>query len=73
MNQTSCVFEHGVGGVVTNYTYNTTANCINTSKTEPSIFINYSDTNSTRITPQALYVAGDSQFLAICGIASELS
>lgn len=72
LNQTSCVFEHGVGGIVTNYTYNSTANCLSAGKSEPSIFVNYSKTNSTTISPTSLHFSGDTQFLAICGIASEL-
>jgi hypothetical protein len=72
LNQTSCVFEHGVGGIITNYTYNSTANCLSSAKGEPSIFVNYSKTNSTVINPLSLYFSGNEQFLAICGIASEL-
>ena len=72
LNQTSCVFEHGVGGVITNYTYNSTVNCLSSGKGEPSIFVNYSETNSTVINPMSLYFSGNSQFLAICGIAPEL-
>ena len=74
INQTACVYENGIGGLVKNYTYNSIANCINTSRGEPSIFINYSDSgNSTVIKPSALYITGDQKFLAMCGIASEIS
>jgi hypothetical protein len=73
MNQTSCVYEHGIGGAVGNYTYNSPGNCINTSKSEPSIFINYSVVNSTVIKPTVLYISGDAQFLSLCGVASEIT
>ncbi len=72
INQTTCVFENGIGGVVKNYTYNSISNCIATSKAEPSIFLNYSSVNNTVITPSTLYISGDAGFLAMCGIASEL-
>lgn len=73
MNQTACVYENGVGGTVGNYTYNSPGNCINTSRSEPSIFINYSAVNSTVIKPTALYISGDAQFLSLCGVASEIT
>ncbi len=73
INQTECVFENGVGGTVGNYTFNSIGNCINASKTEPSIFINYSSVNSTVIKPKALYMSGDARFLGLCGLASEIT
>lgn len=73
INQTSCVFENGVGGTVQNYTYNSIGSCLAVSSTEPSIFLNYSGVNSTAITPRSLRIYGDTGFLTMCGIASELS
>ncbi len=72
INQTTCVFENGVGGMINNYTYNSISNCIAVSRSEPSLFLNYSTVNTTVITPSVLYMSGDSAFLAMCGIASEL-
>ena len=73
INQTECVFENGIGGAVGNYTFNSIGNCLNVSKAEPSIFINYSPVNSTVIKPRALYVSGNEQFLGMCGVAAEIS
>lgn len=74
INETSCIRTVGLGtSNVSNYTTTSLQNCLNTSDTEPSIFINYSLTNTTIIKPDALYVSGDSMFLSECGIASEIS
>lgn len=40
---------------------------------EPSIYINYSNTNSSVITPTSLRLSGDSRFLSQCGVAAELT
>ncbi|HUC38809.1 MAG TPA: hypothetical protein VL944_01635 [Candidatus Acidoferrum sp.] len=72
-NQTTCVYQSGIGSVVTNYTFGSIENCTNTARSEPSIFINYSSTNRTTITPRTLYVSGDGQFLSLCGVASEIT
>lgn len=73
LNQTDCVFENGISGTVGNYTFNSIGNCLNVSKAEPSIFINYSQVNSTVIRPKALYISGDEQFLGLCGVATEIT
>lgn len=74
LNQSSCVYTaNGLGNIISNYTYTSVQNCINISKSEPSIFINYSSSNSSIIKPEAVYVSGDAKFLGECGVASELS
>lgn len=74
INQTACAYENGIGGQVKNYTYNSISNCLNTSKSEPSIFINYSTSgNSTVIGTATLRISGDQRFLSMCGVASEIS
>lgn len=73
INQTECAFENGVGGTVGNYTFNSISNCVNASRTEPSIFINYSDVNTTIVKPTSLYIYGDTQFLSLCGVATEIT
>lgn len=74
LNATTCTYSaSGIGGEISNYSYTSKANCIATGESEPSIFINYSNTNSTLIYPTTLYVSGDARFLGQCGIASEIS
>ncbi len=73
LNRTACTYEYGVSGTVSNYTYNSISNCLSISAHEPSIFVNYSTANSTHITPTALYVSGNQQYLGLCGVASEIT
>jgi hypothetical protein len=73
INGTSCTYELGIGGIIKNYTYNSISNCINMSRSEPSIFINYSESNSTIVKPESLYIYGNQKFLAMCGITTEIS
>ena len=48
-------------------------NCLNFSAGNPSIFINYSSTNTTIIKPNTLYFMGNAEFLGECGIAYEIN
>ncbi len=73
INQTSCIRSTGLGVIGANYINTTLQNCLNTSSTEPSIYINYSLQNTTLIRPDYLYVSGDALFLSECGLAPELS
>lgn len=73
INQTSCIRSSGLGGSTSNYITTSLQNCLNTSRTEPALFINYSGTNSTIIGPEDMYVSGTLLFLRECGIASEIS
>ncbi|MCL5405063.1 MAG: hypothetical protein M1125_04505 [Candidatus Marsarchaeota archaeon] len=71
LNSTACTYSV-LGPNATSYT-STVANCTAFSTTHPSIFINYSAYARTVITPNAIYVYGNSTSLAECGIASEIS
>lgn len=75
INKTSCIRSPGLSSNSSTSNYITTSlqNCLNTSNTEPSIFINYSSTNVTIIKPRSLYISGTLIFLRECGIASQLS
>jgi hypothetical protein len=74
INETSCIRSNGLGGTgAANYTTTSLQNCLNTSGVEPSIYINFSLTNTTIIRPDYLYVSGNELFLRECGLASELS
>ncbi len=75
INQTTstCIYSSsGLGGSVNITTVNA-ATCIAFANSEPSIFLNYSASNYTRITPSQLYVGGDAAYLASCPIATEFS
>ncbi len=71
VNTTSCSYSHGLGGTVNTSVINVTQ-CLGFSATEPSIFINYSTTNSTLVRDGVLYISGTLKFLSECGIASEI-
>jgi hypothetical protein len=71
-NSTSCLSPNGALGSSNGTKVTPISNCLAISKTEPSVFINYSLANSTVIRSQDLYTSGDSLFLSECGIASEL-
>jgi uncharacterized integral membrane protein len=73
INQTSCIQSPGLTENNSNYRTTTLQNCLNITKTEPTIYINYSSTNSTVIKPDYLYVSGTGLFLSECGVASEIS
>jgi len=73
INQTSCVYAAGgLGKPTSNYTTTSLQNCLNVTGTEPTIYINYTATNSTIIRPEYFYTSGNSAYLAQCGIANEL-
>lgn len=72
VNQTSCIRTNGLGVTGGNYINTTLQNCLNTSSTEPSIYINYSSVNTTIIRPEYLYFAGNLLFLRECGVAPEM-
>ncbi len=70
----SCVYKAGgLGTVITNYTYVSKQECLNYSKSMPSIFIGYSDVNNTAVMPSKLYFTGDSAFMRQCGIAYQIT
>jgi hypothetical protein len=73
INSTKCVYAPQLGSSSSTYSNSTPGKCINMSRSTPSIFINYSDTNRTVITPDALYVSGTTGFLSQCGVASEIT
>ncbi len=48
------------------------ANCTRKIGTVPTILMNYSEVNATRITSSYLYLSGNLAFIKACGIASEI-
>jgi hypothetical protein len=71
-NSTSCLGPNGPLGSANGTKVMPLSSCLAVSNGEPSVFINYSSTNSTSIMSGNLYTSGDSLFLSECGIASEL-
>lgn len=72
VNYTGCTFEKGLGNNTTKPVTLSPSACLNDSMREPSILINYSATNVTRVQGNHLYTSGDLLFLSNCGIASEI-
>lgn len=72
-NQTSCIRTVGPGGKTSNTFVTSLQYCLNTTSTEPTIYINYSANNITIIRPDYLYISGDLLFLRECGVASQIS
>jgi len=74
MNSTSCVYSsNSLSGTIKNYTYASTEHCLNFSKGVQSIFLNYSQLNTTAVKPNSLYISGSAALFNNCGIATQLS
>lgn len=73
INQTSCLESVGGLGHVFTPAANTISNCLNSTKSETSLFLNYSATNDTLITPYKLYIYGNIEYMNHCPIAVDLS
>lgn len=73
VNATSCTYSpNGLGHEVT--PANTTpAVCLKDAAAEPSIYLNYSTSNSSIITADHMYVYGDAQYFEQCPVAVDLS
>lgn len=71
-NSTSCLAPAGSLGHSNGTRVVPISSCIAISKTEPSVFLNYSIVNSTTVRDGNLYTQGDGLFLQECGIAAEL-
>ncbi len=73
MNATQCSYSGASLGSAGGSINTTPTECLNLAGTEPRIFINYSSTNSTFVSPTALYIHGNMKFMLQCGIASEIT
>jgi hypothetical protein len=74
LNSTSCTYlAGGLGRQIKNYTYTSASDCINFSRSAPSIFLNYSQYNNTIIKKSAIYIEGNAAFMGECGIAYEIT
>ncbi len=68
-NKTSCAYINETIAITTpngSYVVANSTYCLSRAAEEPSIFINYSDTNSTVVTPEHVYIKGDYRYLSEC-------
>ncbi|MEM0149879.1 MAG: hypothetical protein QXW10_03225 [Candidatus Micrarchaeaceae archaeon] len=73
LNQSACFSSASALGAASNATQKPIGECLNISKSMPSIFINYSANNITTIEGSKLIMQGNAKFLKECGIAPALS
>lgn len=72
-NSTSCIYSGGRFGYSVNYSNATASQCLQMGASMPSIMLSYSRANSTRISGDRLYVSGDQQYMAHCGVAYQIT
>ena len=71
LNSSACSYQVGLGYPIS--VKNSTARaCLSAIKNEPAIYLNYSATNSTIITPYKLYIYGNSNYMKTCSITADL-
>lgn len=67
----TCTYQQSLGTASPQYA--NASYCANLAGAEPSISLNYSQSNITRITPSRISVYGDPEYMAQCPIQVELS
>ena len=72
LNRTMCYYSPTGLGHAINISTVPASQCLGYARSEPSIFLNYSNNNSTVITPYHLYASGNAAYMAKCGIAVEI-
>ncbi len=73
VNGTTCSYLNGFGTSSSQISTTSAGTCLSIAKSEPGIFLNYSMANSTYTTPYHLYVAGNANYMAKCGIAIDMA
>lgn len=68
----SCLYSPIMLGRQINISIQSIGRCLSIANTEPGIFLNYSNQNSTSITLNRLYIYGNSQYMLSCPIAVDL-
>ena len=71
-NSTCTYSNTGLGGAISLSTSNSSY-CIGIARSEPSLFLNYSASNSTMITRSGMFVYGNSKYMASCPIEVEMN
>lgn len=69
----SCIYSSGQFGYSVNYSYASASQCLAMGAPMPGISMSYSPTNSTRVSGSMLYVSGNEQYMAHCGIAYQIT
>jgi len=72
INGTTCTYPSTGLGKPIQIATTDASKCLSVAKAEPSIFLNYSITNRTIITPYHLYIYGNNAYMSACPIASDL-
>ena len=72
INQTLCTYQKGSLGNIS-IESDTPSDCLVNASSYPTVFLNYSETNSTVITLDKIYVYGDKAYMSQCPIAVDLS
>ncbi len=73
MNQTTCQYSPtGLGHAINVVTANASS-CIKVALSEPSIFLNFSNTNGTQVYPYHLYIKGNDNYMSSCPLAVGLN
>ena len=73
VNQTKCTYSPtGLGHVITPTVQNAST-CLATADSEPGIFLNYSNSNTTLITPYRLHISANASYYNSCPIATEFA
>ncbi len=68
----SCTYSIGLQNA-SNYTTGTASKCDSISAKSPTIWVNYSSSNSTKVYGNSLYISGDNRYLFECAGAAELT
>ena len=71
-NATCTYSSTGLGGSVSLTTTNSSY-CVNIANSEAGIYLNYTQSNSTTVTANHLFVYGNAAYMAACPIVVELS
>jgi hypothetical protein len=72
INQTSCTYQEGSLGKIS-IKNDTPSNCLLSTKSYPTVFLNYSEMDHQLITLENIYIYGDKTYMSQCPIAVDLS
>ncbi len=70
VSNNTCIFSTGI---VPNITKRNSSYCLSIANSEPSIFLEYSEQNSTSISSDKLVIKGNSAYMAACPVAVDMS
>jgi hypothetical protein len=71
LNKTSCAYSPTGLGHAINISTKSASSCLSVADSEPSVFLNASQSNSTVILPYHFYQNADPSYLSKCAIAAE--